>query len=211
MFKRTRIKWSSNTINAFSHRIADAATVVVRYVRRSTFHLASRVCSSVSIYCFAFDFAHIIFSIFFLLRHISQYVCRFAFINQSANIRLNYDFFVVVCRSVGPSMFDNNISLHSILMNSFTWNLNPKERSEKTITRTSSIEIFFYLIIMKKIHNSLQKICRTHSKMIFFIRSLVALRREREIDVSQTIRNKWRRRKERQRKKSVCVFNSSLQ
>lgn len=209
MFKRTRIKWSSNTINAFSHRIADAATVVVRYVRRSTFHLASRVCSSVSIYCFAFDFAHIIFSIF-LLRHISQYVCRFAFINQSANIRLNYDFFVVVCRSVGPSMFDNNISLHLILMNSFTCNPNPKERSEKTITRTSSIEIFFYLIIMKKYIIRFKRFAEPIQKWYSLFDRLWHCG-EREIDGSQTIRNKWRRRRERQRKKSVCVFNSSLQ
>lgn len=50
--------------------------------------------ASVSIYFFASEFAHIIFWIFAGPMFFAM--CVFAFINQSANIRLNYDFFRVV-------------------------------------------------------------------------------------------------------------------
>lgn len=75
-------------------------------LQRSLIAPPSQYRVSVSIYFFAFDFAHIIF----LILRCSMPRCAshnvpgiFAFINQSANIRLNYDYFVVRHSSSQPS------------------------------------------------------------------------------------------------------------
>lgn len=104
-------------------RNADAATVVVRRSRHCASASRSTVCECVSFYLFQFCiwFLSLASNLFhFTARWASHWcVCVysvFAFINQSANIRLNYDFSLLLFATRSScSIFDNHFFLDEFL------------------------------------------------------------------------------------------------